>query len=347
MKFKNSYLSLLALLGFTLSNAMAGTDVGNGGGAWVCQNLDQLRTIRWAKVVDLYEAHAEFGLKIPSRNQDYATIVDWVLKERLASLDRDFAQGVAEQVDKVRQNLVFTDGDLQIVEDALYRVRPSEKECLNGKISYVQVANFTNYGKILLQRNIFEDPRLGETGRAAIIIHEAVYAFLRAQYDDPNSVRARKIVGLIFSDLKQDVLRKEIDRLIRLLVVDFGISLPVMEQNGKVIRDDFMRRLSFTINEKLDKFGAQERAAKMCKKYEEWVNFGRSHIVPTATDMAVYVMLLARDENSEWIPVDQSIISRKETPFDRPLAPFNSVGDCVSALEQSIYELSQQLQVKN
>ena len=47
--------------------------VGNGGGAWICQNNDTQKTTRWATLVDLYEGREEYRLNIPieSEGKDY------------------------------------------------------------------------------------------------------------------------------------------------------------------------------------------------------------------------------------------------------------------------------------
>lgn len=188
--------------------------IGNGGGAWVCQNADALGTLRWAQLVDLYEARTEFGLiqqEMGERN--YHEIID-LIRMKLFSVDKGFYEGIQKQLETVEPNLVFVDADLEIVDDALYRIRPSKKECLGGTISYVQLANYTNYGKILIQKGVFEDPRLGEVDKAALMIHEAVYAYLRERFQEKDSVCARRIVGLLFSTMRAEEVKKEIEKLL-------------------------------------------------------------------------------------------------------------------------------------
>ena len=47
-----------------------------------------------------------------------------------------------------------------------------------------------------------------------MIVHEALYSYLRDQKQDKNSVRARKLVGYVFSDLKEDALKVKIQEIL-------------------------------------------------------------------------------------------------------------------------------------
>ncbi|MCO4756339.1 MAG: hypothetical protein KC478_17800, partial [Bacteriovoracaceae bacterium] len=90
---KKFLLTSLFMAGMSLS-AFAGEGAGNGGGVWVCQNQDQLKTIRWARLVDLYEAEKEFLLSMKSFGErNFQEIVD-VQKIRLFSIDKDLYEGL-------------------------------------------------------------------------------------------------------------------------------------------------------------------------------------------------------------------------------------------------------------
>lgn len=219
MKTKSMLTVMLALLASVGANAS--NESGNGGGAWVCQNSDNLGTIRWARLVDLYEGRTEFGLNIPEiQNREYLEIADTVMVRRLFPVSEDLYRSVNEKLETVKARLVMVNADLAVVNDSLYRIQPARRECLGGTISYVQLANFTNDHRILIQQNLFNDPHLSETDKAALLIHEAVYAYLRDQGDE-NSVRTRKIVGLLFSTLPQDSLRQEMET-----ILGGGLSVP-------------------------------------------------------------------------------------------------------------------------
>lgn len=206
-------LGLLTLLGSNTS-AFAAEGVGNGGGAWVCQNNDRLKTVRWAQLVDIYEAKKEFQL--PMKNfgdKKYQEIFE-EQKVRLFSINRNLYEKLESYFDEVEKNIKEVDVDLEIIDDALYRVKPPLKECLGGKIQYIQLANFTHYGTVLVNKSLFNNPKLEEVDKAALIFHEAIYAFLRNQYRDENSVRARELNGVLFSDLNKDEILKRVEEVL-------------------------------------------------------------------------------------------------------------------------------------
>lgn len=187
---------------------------GNGGGTWVCQNKDQLQTIRWVKLVDLYEAEKEFLLQLKTfGSRDYQEIVD-AQKVRLFSVNKNLYERLLPYFEEVEDNIREVDVDLEIIDDALYRVRPPARDCLGGTIKYVQLANFTYYGAILINQHLFNNAKLSEADKAALMFHEAIYAFLRDRYGDTTSVRTREIVGYIFSTLKNSEIREKIDSVL-------------------------------------------------------------------------------------------------------------------------------------
>lgn len=206
--------SLIAVTaGFGTVQAGLEGSIGNGGGAWICQNMDHYGTLRWAKFVDLYEGRKEFGLDIPEvKNRDAAEIIESVLVRRVFPVSENLYRALNEEMESVKANLVRVDADLHGVDDALFRILPPKGECLDGGISYAQIANYTNYGKILIQKRVYEAPQFSETDKAALLMHEAVYAYLRKQMGDKNSVRARRVVGLLFSTLTRDALKKEVEK---------------------------------------------------------------------------------------------------------------------------------------
>jgi len=133
--------------------------------------------------------------------------------KRLFAVSPDLYGKIGKELERVEANIVPVTAELQIVDDSLFRIKPSKSDCLNGIISYMQLANYTNYGKILLQKQLFENPKLSNTDKASLFIHEAVYAFLRT-LGDTDSVRARKVVGLLFSTLSTDDLKKELEKVL-------------------------------------------------------------------------------------------------------------------------------------
>lgn len=207
--------TLMAMgIGLSMAQAMAGEGAGNGGGAWVCQNQDQLKTIRWARLVDLYEAEKEFLLELKTfGDRNFQEIVD-IQKFRLFSIDKNLYEALIPHFDDVEASIRKVDVDLEVIEDSLYRVRPPARACAKGDVNYIQLANYTNYGAVLINQYLFNNPSLPEVDKAALIFHEVIYAYLRDRYGDTDSVRAREIVGYLFSDLKNVEISDKIEEIL-------------------------------------------------------------------------------------------------------------------------------------
>src|ERR1700677_3545870 len=58
----------------SITPSTKGNEGGNGGGTWVCREVDQ--SIRWIEVLDLYEAQHQFNLTIPNYKSPMKDIVD-------------------------------------------------------------------------------------------------------------------------------------------------------------------------------------------------------------------------------------------------------------------------------
>jgi len=195
-----------------MANTSFAARVGNGGGAWVCKNLNSPLQVRWAKLVDLFEATNEFKLNVPEHSgEKYETILDFI-KLRIFKANKSFYTTIEPYFERVEANIVYIDADLEIINDSLYRIKPGFQSCENGEISYVQLANYTDYGKILIRKDLFSSSDFSELDKAALIVHEAIYEFARKEQEDKNSIRTRKIIGSIFSDISL----KDLGRALRL-----------------------------------------------------------------------------------------------------------------------------------
>lgn len=194
--------------------AASGHEIGNGGGSWVCRETNG--SIRWSKVVDLFEGENEFGLAISQYPGSVREIVDQV-QLRIFRANRDLYETIAEYLDKVNYlepsppSIIYTEDTLRTIDDSLYRLEPSPKRCQGGEIKYGQTVNYKRDGNILVQSEIFSS--LSNTGKASLVFHEAIYAYRRAMYGEKTSILTRRIVGLIFSTLSTGELKKALEEL--------------------------------------------------------------------------------------------------------------------------------------
>ena len=229
---------ITAALSLTLASLVwAETRVGNGGGAWVCrENTGAIRNIR---MVDLFEAenHTKVGINLGKFNAPGLTYKDIVglAKTRLFESNRDLYARVAEQISKINNleeqkgppKITTIQDSLEMIDDALFKIRPGSSRCVGGQMNYEQVINYGNDGEILIQSELFLsnsyranavtsgtiEPNVSALSRAAFVLHEAIYAYRRATAGDKDSVMSRRIVGLIFSTLSVSELTKALEDL--------------------------------------------------------------------------------------------------------------------------------------
>lgn len=178
----------------THSFASMGHEQGNGGGSWVCRETDG--EIRWARLVDLFEASAQYPLK-DSQGKTERQILDETL-QTLNAIDSRLKASFQLRLERTQQAWVpVSQMKLEIIDDALYYGMPAPETCKMGNLAYEQTANFYPDG------NIFVDSRITDAfspeDKAALMIHEALYLMVREEKGDANSVRTRKLVGLLFS----------------------------------------------------------------------------------------------------------------------------------------------------
>ncbi len=207
-------LTVLMLISSTASfskTAQHGERGGNGGGVWVCQNKDSNGTIRKIEFVDFYEAEKEFKYIIDKHiGLDFQTILN-IYKDRIFEIDENFALSLEPYLSSLNEKLNLVDADLEIIDDALFRVKPPQRWCQDGIISYEQLANYTNYGSILLNEYLYKHARFSELERAGFLLHEAIYAYLRYKSKDKDSQRARRFVGIIASTLSTEQAREALE----------------------------------------------------------------------------------------------------------------------------------------
>lgn len=197
------------ILVFTLclsANAFGGPRVNSGGGGWMCS--DALGA-RWIRSVDLFEAEGSRLRIAPVQGKTAKEILDAKMEKirrELPSLDAFLRKYPVDLESAVWLWPIKLDS----TEDASLMVRPRSATCAGGRIEYVQVANFLIDGTIIISAPLWRDPAFAEVEKAAILLHEILYKASRDAYGDENSQRARRITGLVFSDLGAEELRLKV-----------------------------------------------------------------------------------------------------------------------------------------
>ena len=203
MKSRFIVLTAVLLAASVLSlKAIAGPRVGNGGGSWICKDKAS-QQYRWIRLVDLFEAEAEFGLNL----QDTTGLTYWqIIDQRVAEVQSsvpELQSLLTRTPDQIKEilRMVPDSSSLSKFDDGHIRIHPNPENCENGYIFYGQLANFTDDGRLLVDGGLWQSLAFNEIDRAALLIHEVIYKSLRDSRGDTNSSRSRQIVGILFSNL--------------------------------------------------------------------------------------------------------------------------------------------------
>ncbi len=182
--------------------------VNNGGGLWGCVGSDT--RLRRAMLVDLFEAENEFGLDVIKSASGLAPEIAKYQIDLLTAANAGLGNGFLRSLETVLKKIRPVNGILTFVDDALYRLSPHPDQCSPGKWEYLQFANYTQQDQVLIRDDLWKSTLVSEIDRAALLTHEAVYLWLRKEKKDQDSVRARQIVGILFSTLPASEKNTEI-----------------------------------------------------------------------------------------------------------------------------------------
>lgn len=264
----SSSFFLIVSLFFGFSQALMSADkIGNGGGVWACQASDQ--TIMDLMFIDIYEARREFLLTVPEITGTYlASVQDqkaWVRNKMPQLAD------LIPHIEYVEKNITWIEEVLTDIPDVSNKVSPHPSTCKGGSWKTLQMVNFTDDFRILVRRELFDSSMLTEMERAAVYLHEGVYSYMRTEYGDKNSVRTRKIVGILFSDLPDSEKKKRIEMTLK-------------DDNSAVVTPPTMGWIcglrpnssSFYTAEAMSKENATKAVVEACKKGQNPFGFGGS-----------------------------------------------------------------------
>jgi hypothetical protein len=207
-------ISLLLSLWISGTPALAAPDrIGNGGGLWAC--YAQSGDLQTAALVDFYEAENEFSWTLvnPSQQDPMLAVdeVDASLKTRFPDYISDWDRALGT----VKSRFHLLNGELKVIEDSLWRSKPLPSLCRTGW-QYLQFANYNDDLAIVqVRKDLWESPVVSTRDKAGLIWHEVIYRWMRDQFGDTNSVRARQIVGILFSNMGDDDAHKALAAVLK------------------------------------------------------------------------------------------------------------------------------------
>lgn len=157
---------------------------GNGGYAIVCR--DNNNQITSAELLDIYEGRVLYKRSYAVDMNSTDELIE-LAKTRIGDFG-SFLNKLNKELSFINQNLIFipNGNELEPTDDAFPPIK--KKGC-----QFEQLANYTNLGEVLISQEIYD--HLDNINKAALFIHEAVYAIRRKAVGDETSQVSRRIVA--------------------------------------------------------------------------------------------------------------------------------------------------------
>lgn len=185
----------------------AGDKIGNGGGLWICPRSG---SVEKGSLIDLFEGREQYGLT--SSSFALGGPMQIVMEKKIMTekhMPLLFSK-IESYLNDTLSKMRFISADLVIIDDALYVIQPQASLCKEAW-KYVQFANYTTVsGQILINEPLWNNPIIADIDKAALVWHEAIYHWLRDEFGAQNSIQARYIIALLFSDLDPKEIYKDI-----------------------------------------------------------------------------------------------------------------------------------------
>lgn len=172
-----------------------GTINGGGGRGVICK-ADGKETL---EVLDLYEAHASYGLTVIKN----PATEDAAMSFALDALAKHFWNPDTISIEKLKESYLgvikreWTD-KIKFIEPGkkLKRVNDSHEVISDSNCQSVQIAVYLE-GSILIDKELWD--RLDNLNKTALILHELIYFVERQENAMTNSISTRLLVGQLFS----------------------------------------------------------------------------------------------------------------------------------------------------
>ena len=191
----------LVTLGAVLSTSIPSfaVGVGNGGVSVVCR--DDNDRINSAELLDIFEGKVRYSKRYDN-NLDAETKVE--LAQLKLAKHPGFLEAFQEELSNVRAILKYVP-----VGTVLTPTNDAFPTILKKGCEFEQVANYTDDGDLLVSEEIHHEFR--EVDKAALLVHETVYALFR-KAGAKDSRQARKLTAEL---LAQNADQKVIDQIIK------------------------------------------------------------------------------------------------------------------------------------
>ncbi len=203
-----SMIFVLAL-GLMSPYVFAGTESSGGGPSVFCPGASSPEGI--AQLYDFFEGRLRRGFNIPVTNSaSKEEQAQWALR-KLESIDYVSAQAVRYEYELMLKSIVYLpDG---ILMTGVNDLGAGEAPLVPANCQLAYAAYFESTGQLSVARLLYD--RFTETERAALLIHEALYAVARRLTNQMDSRSTRILNAFLFSTVQQptDLVKKALSTL--------------------------------------------------------------------------------------------------------------------------------------
>lgn len=198
---KIKMLILLTLVSSIVLAAGKGSD--GGGKGIICR--DKKGAISSVELLDLWEARTIYKRQIKISKENEQTQLSgaldrmrfamnvWMTSETWVSRSQDFLNTNLGNINRLRGV------SLSLTDDSFEDMAPDESSGCKVEqiVRYKQFAGDHMSFNALVNQDIVD--KMDATNKAALALHEGLYAFLKSYHNESNSIRVRRAVGFIFS----------------------------------------------------------------------------------------------------------------------------------------------------
>jgi tRNA splicing endonuclease len=224
MKMTKKMMAVMAILtlGTSMAQAQAMGGVGNGGGTHWCPD-------KAPEMYDIYEGKRRYKLEIVDDGSRTEDVIEKAIL-RVKSTNVTLANEISKKIDFLNNGGLSFESGL-----ALNRVPDANVLMVDKGCEYRQIANWDNASGRVFVNNDYYD-RMDDFNKAALILHEAIYAVSRERLQTDNSDSSRRLVADLlaarFDRSSLNHLTKTDD--IRVMITKEGVST-VYESNESVL----------------------------------------------------------------------------------------------------------------
>ncbi|MFY7993286.1 MAG: hypothetical protein ACOVP4_08355 [Bacteriovoracaceae bacterium] len=272
MKMTKKLTVFLAALTLSSSMALAKEGgVGNGGGVHWCPN-------KAPEMYDVYEGKRRFKLDIVDDGTRYEEILGKAI-ERLKSYNVTLALEIAER-------MKFLDAGGFSFEDKikLFLIPDANVLMTDENCEYRQLANWDDVAQRVFVKNEYYE-KMDDLNKAALTLHEAIYAVSRTRLNVTNSDSSRRLVGeLLASKFKVSENLQSLTKTGDVMIKEGeeGITEKSVSDEHLGSRNRTLQNISLDvhvgameINPIKDKIEIVIRAPKIQKMYKELADIGK------------------------------------------------------------------------